>query len=167
MRKTLLLSVLLGAMAVAESAQKEDKEDLKILAHNHWLGQEEKPAGFVVRGAAELARALGVEAKDAKNKRFQNAAESDAAELLKVKHIDWSKQMLIVVAAGARRTGGYRVEISALRVQDGTLTVTWRLHEPAPGATVSQAVSHPARMALVERFNGRVRFDPAIEKEKK
>jgi hypothetical protein len=127
--------------------------------------REEKPAQRIVRSGEELAVALGVEPEHAKEKRFQSDATADTAKLLKVKDIDWSKQMLIVVAAGAKRSGGYRAEIASLTRKDGILTVTWKLHSPPPGAIVTQAITYPSQVVLVESFRGDVRFDPPVKKK--
>lgn len=165
MATALILGLLFGAASDKDAAKKEDNRDLKILANGVWVGIEEKPAQLVVRSGEELAVALGVAPKDAKEKRFQNAATADTAKLLKVKDIDWTKQMLIVVAAGAKPTGGFRVEIVALRIKDKTLTISWKLHSPAAGDIVTQAITHPSQVVLVERWQGSVRFDPPLEKK--
>jgi hypothetical protein len=165
MRTAVLALVLFGAAAEQDAAKKEDNRDLKILAKSVWPGQEEKPKQLVIRGGEELAIALDVDPKDAKEKRFQKAATEDLAKLLKVKDIDWKKQMVIVVAAGAKPTGGYRVEVVSLRGKDKTLTVTWKLHKPAADAIVTQAITHPSQAVLIERWPGTVRFDPPLEKK--
>lgn len=162
---TLLVSIILAAAPDKNLDHKEDKSDVKILARGVWPVQEEKPVQRILRSSEELAVALGVDPPDAKVKRIQAEAASDTAKLLKVKSIDWNKQMVLVVAAGAKRTGGYRVEIGSLRVKDGTLTVNWKLHSPPPGAIVTQAISYPSQMVLVERFRGTVLFDPHVEKK--
>jgi hypothetical protein len=165
MATALILGLLFGAASDTDAAKKEDNRDLKIMASGVWLGMEEKPAHRVIRGGEELAVALGVAPKDAKEKRFQNAATADTAKLLKVKDIDWTKQMLVVVAAGVKPTGGFRVEIAALHIKDKTLTVDWKLHSPAAGDIVTQAITHPSRVVLVERWQGSVRFVPPLEKK--
>lgn len=161
----LLVTMAFAATSNQETGPKGDKEAPKILARGVWPVREDKPSQHVLRNAQELAIALGVEAKDAKERRFQNDAEADTAKLLKVKAIDWNKQMLLVVTAGAQRTGGYRVEIESLHVKDGTLIVGWKLYAPSPGTSVTQAISYPKQMILVDHFAGRVQFDPPIEKK--
>jgi hypothetical protein len=161
----LLLSMLLTSAPDKNAEGKNDKVGGKILARGVWPVSEEKPAHRIVRSGEELAVALGVDPQNAKEKRFQTDATADTAKLLKVKDIDWSKQMLIVVAAGAKRTGGHRVEIVSLTLKDETLTVNWKLHSPPPDAIVTQAISYPSQMVLVERFRDTVRFNPPIEKK--
>jgi len=84
--------------------------------------------------------------------------------VFKVDKIDWDKQMVVVATAGAKPTGGYRVEILGLEARDGTLTVKWKLHSPKPGSIVTQAFTHPGEAVLVEKFEGKVTFDPPAPK---
>lgn len=161
----LLSAMMVGAAANQDAAAKSDKEDPKIVARAVWPVREDKPQQLVIRNAQELAIALGVDAKDARHRRFQNDAVADTIKLLKVKGIDWDREMLVVVMAGAQRTGGYRVDIESVRVKDGTLLVGWKLHPPAADAVVTQAISYPGQMALVDHFHGRVQFDPPVEKK--
>ncbi|MBI2809109.1 MAG: protease complex subunit PrcB family protein [Planctomycetes bacterium] len=105
----------------------------------------------VIRTAAQLAKLRGADA---------DKASADVARLLKVQSIDWKKQMLIVIAGGVQRTGGYSVEAKSLEVKAGKLIVHWKLKTPAPGAFVTQALTNPALTILVDRFEGDVVFDP-------
>jgi hypothetical protein len=143
-----------------DTAKEGEDRNVKILARGVWVVRHEKPTQLVIRNAEELAVAHGVAPKDAKEKRFQADVTVDVAQLLKVKTIDWDKQMLVVAAAGKKPTGGYRVEVRSLSVKDKTLLVRWEVHSPAPDAVVTQAITYPAQMVLVERFDGPVKFDP-------
>lgn len=87
-------------------------------------------------------------------------ATANAAKMLKVDSIDWSKQMIIVISGGTQRTGGYSVEVKSLEVKDASLIVHWKLNTPAPGSIVTQALTNPALSILVDRFEGDVQFDP-------
>jgi len=160
------LMVVSLVLAAPPGSKDEKDRDLKILARGAWPVRHEKPTQLVLRNAEELALAHGVAPKDAKEKRFQADVTTDVALLLKVKAIDWDKQMLVVVSAGMKRTGGYRVEILSLPVKDGTLTVRWKLHSPAPGGIVTQAITYPAEMILVECVAA-VKFDPPAKGEGK
>ena len=159
----LVVSLVFAAPPAKDAAKAGEDRDVKILARGVWAVRQEKPAQLVIRNAEELARAHGVAPKDAKEKRFQTDVTADVAELLKVKTLDWDKQMLVVVAAGTKPTGGYRVEVRTLSVKDKTLTVHWQLHSPAPGVIVTSALTYPAQMVLVERFDGPVKFEPAVK----
>jgi hypothetical protein len=166
METILLASLALGTASAEQTPGRggEDR-DLKMLARGVWPVRHEKPAQLILRNGEELAMAHGVDRKNARQKRFQLAAMEDVALLLKVRGIDWDKQMIVVVAAGAQPTGGYSVEVLSQAVKDGTLTVNWRLNKPADGAAVTQAVTYPAQMVLIERFEGPVKFDPPAKEK--
>src|SRR5436190_442998 len=92
-------------------------------------------------------------------------ASESAALMLKVKEIDWKTEMLIVVSASTKRSGGYSVEVTGLEVnKDKELIVKWKLNAPGPNQPVTAALTHPAQTILVDRFEGKVVFDPAPPK---
>jgi hypothetical protein len=105
----------------------------------------------VIRSAEQLAKLTNSDA---------DKATAQAAKMLKVDGIDWSKRMIIVISGGTQRTGGYSVEAKSLDVKDGKLVVSWKLNTPAPGSIVTQALTNPAQSILVDRFEGDVVFDP-------
>ena len=124
----------------------------KILARAPWTHAraDVKSPGkdkvqLVIRSAAELDAVV-------------TTAEGRAnlAKELKVKEIDWTKQMLVVVSDGTQRTGGYRVEVTGLETKGETLTVKWKIAPPKGLAT--QAFTHPAEVVLVPAFAGKVAF---------
>src|SRR5262249_15567416 len=118
---------------------------------------------IVIRSAKELVAAQGGDGEDAEKQRT-----AELAKALKVDNIDWKTQMVVVVTGGVQKTGGYSVEVTGLKVKDKKLTVEWKLNTPKPGGFVTEALTHPARVVLVERFEGAVQFDPpAAKKEEK
>jgi hypothetical protein len=157
------MALALVAQPKDATEKREGDRDLKILARGVWPVRETKPAQRVIRNGEELALAHGIDPEHAREMRMQTAAAKDVAALLKVKGIDWSKQMLIVVAAGTKPTGGYSVEVLTLPVRERTLTVNWRLNSPSPDSAVTSALTYPAQMVLVERFTGQVKFDPPLK----
>jgi hypothetical protein len=158
----LAVTLVLGAPPSQDApAERGEDRELKVLARGVWPVRNKRPAQLVIRSAEELARSHGIDGEDARDRRFQMDVTADAAQLLNVKTIDWTKQMLVVVAAGLQPTGGYSVEILALPVKDKTLTVRWKLNSPKPDAAVRKARSYPGQMVLTERFSGSVKFDPA------
>jgi hypothetical protein len=113
---------------------------------------------MVIRGGQELAKRMGGLGSNIDD------ANARMAKILKVDKIDWNKQMLLVISGGKQRTGGYRVEVTGLKVKGDTLTVHWKLVGPRPGQPVGRAVTYPALTVLVERFDDTIRFDPAEAK---
>jgi hypothetical protein len=114
-------------------------------------------ANAVIRSAEELAKAMG-------GNVTAEQAEQRAAQALKVKGIDWTKQMLLTISGGTQRTGGYSVVVKGMTVKDKVLTVQWFVKGPRPGTPVTQALTNPSLTVLVERFDGEVRFDPPAAK---
>ena len=166
--------VLVLAVGVAEpAANKDDKKDdmgPKIAAVTIWTSASKKPETKVLRSAEEAAVAMGFTADKAKDAAAQKEVMAQLAKDFKVEKIDWQKQMIVVAAAGQKNTGGYSVEFIGLEVKDKVLTVKWKVKEPKPGDLVAQIITHPAAAALVERFDGEVKFatpaDKANEKDK-
>jgi hypothetical protein len=84
------------------------------------------------------------------------------AKLLKVPTIDWDKQMLVLVTAGSKPTGGWKVTIDSIKSDGKTLMVEWRAAPPSGFAT--QAFTHPGQVVLVDRADGKATF---VEVKKK
>jgi hypothetical protein len=155
--RTALAATAPLAFKVAEDKTK-DKE-LKIQARGFWRAPAKPGAAaqqLAFRHPGEAAKAMGLTGDG----RSRIQATRMLAQALKVPSIDWDKQMVVVVTAGAKPTGGYSVEITSLSVKDKTLTVHWKLKSPGPGSIVTQAFTHPAQAVLTERFEGEVKFDP-------
>jgi hypothetical protein len=128
---------------------------LPVVASAYWGGAGAAPRQQVARSGAELAALRGLPAAKA------DEATAELVKRLKVAGIDWTKQMVVVVTAGRRNSGGYRVEVTSLSVGDTGLTVHWKVHAPSGFATA--AITHPGVAVLTERYAGAVRFDPAVK----
>ncbi len=87
------------------------------------------------------------------------------AGILKVDSIDLKKQMVIVIYGGEKPTGGYSVEMKSLEVTDKKLIVHWHLKAPGPDDFVTQAITYPELVLLVDRFDGEVVFDSPLPKK--
>lgn len=159
----ILLTLLLDVSVQTRPAQiAEDKgksaKSLKIFATAPWSYVRADPDGprdgqqFVIRTAKELAARPPFSDLDARPEVVEKHATAALAKALKVDTIDWDKQMLVVVTGGVKPTGGYRVEIVSVSEMNKALVVQWQLHTPKGAAT--QAFTHPALVALVERYAG-------------
>jgi hypothetical protein len=128
---------------------------LRVLAQVTWNPPNKETQQLVVRSAAELAKAAG---KDKDIDKVTGAL----AKAAKVEKIDWTEQMIVIFSGGPKRTGGYSVEIVGVSIKDKELTIQWRLNSPKPGSIVTEALTHPAAAALVERCDfEKVRFEQA------
>src|SRR5262245_57422136 len=116
----MLVSLLAGLLFAADV---EPAPAMKVQASTPWRYSRADPnvkgggQQLVLRSAAELVAATPFKDQDTPPATTQKTATATLAEQLKVKDIDWKKQMLIVVTAGTQRSGGYRVEVTGLKVK--------------------------------------------------
>lgn len=63
--------------------------------------------------------------------------------------VDFSREGVLLIAMGARTTGGYGLSLAetAATVQDGVLTVPLEWREPPPGYAVTQVMTSPCLLA--------------------
>jgi hypothetical protein len=64
--------------------------------------------------------------------------------------VDFSRQTLIVVAAGTRPTGGFAVAVRAVSARGDTLQVEVLESCPAPGAMVTAALTRPVTIVRLD-----------------
>lgn len=99
----------------------------------------------VIRDAEAWARAW----------REIHARRSPAAPLPEV---DFSRQMLLLVALGERPDGCHDVEIAGVEGAGDALRVAVREIVPGPGCICTMALVQPVHVVSVERTAGEVRF---------
>jgi len=115
---------------------------------------------IVIKSAADLVKAVPAWAQsDAKSDVVEKQASEALAKALKVKAIAWDKQMLVVVTAGTKRTGGHKVEVTDVKTKGDTMTVTYKV-TPPKGA-VTQVFTHPGTVVLLPAHKGKVVFEQA------
>ncbi len=74
-----------------------------------------------------------------------------------IPQIDFNTHMVLAAYSGAKRTGGYAIEFTDVRVADGTLRAY--IHEETPGKKIkSQNITSPACFAVVPRIDMKVEF---------
>lgn len=73
--------------------------------------------------------------------------------------VDFSKEMVVGVFLGTRRTSGYTVEIVRTREEQGALIVSYVESAPAPRAVTAQVITMPYHLVAVPRRQGEVRFE--------
>ncbi len=152
-----------GGKKKGKQEAKGGGEQLKVYATTRWPyaraipNKDRKGKQFVMRKQADLFGKVQMPRVDTPTKeQWLKLAEKKMAKAFGRKKIDWDKQMIVVVTAGSRPTGGYRMTINSLRVKNKKLHVTYTVTPPRGIAT--QAFTHPAIMALVERFDGPIEF---------
>jgi len=138
----------------------------KVLATAHWDSDQLAPRAGCIVSASHAVMGIGAPMDKWHDSATMAEATKQWAKRFNVDTIDWSKQMIVSVEAGQRKTGGYTVEITALEVKDKQLVMKWKVNEPKPGSAVTQETTHPAGAVLVERFerfDGQVTFDPPVK----
>jgi hypothetical protein len=106
---------------------------------------------LVIRGPDELFAATGL-------------STAELAARLNVSDIDWNKQMVVLVSDGVSHYGfpfTPDVDITALDVYHGKLTVDWHFVWPYPqGLPQTIEYGDPAEVVLTTKFTGPVTFHP-------
>ena len=62
-----------------------------------------------------------------------------------------SGRLFIAVFAGAKRTGGFAVEVDSVTRDGDRLVIRARFTEPPPGALVIQVLTSPAHLVSIDR----------------
>jgi hypothetical protein len=152
----------IGCVILPAMLRADDARELKILAS----AQDSQRAcnigpvrldgygGVVIRSAEELVTHSG-KPDSAKDPAVQKEMEAELAKLLQVEAIDWKKQMVLAVR-GEAGTKADRVHFDPLKVEGKVLTVAWKVKQRPPHA----GIGTPLALALVERFDGEVKFTP-------
>ncbi len=103
----------------------------------------------VARSQAELLQVMG-----GKQQSVDNLLRA-----LNVKGVDFRRNMLVFVSGGICRGPGHVVEITGIDQVNLTYVVHWALRSP-PLNPANANLSHPAKVLIVTRTEGPVRFDP-------
>lgn len=72
--------------------------------------------------------------------------------------VDFTREMVVVVALGNRPTGGYTVEIVDMEIRGKTLHVRVGERTPSPGALQIQQITQPFQMVALPMLQARVDF---------
>jgi len=102
-----------------------------------------QPREVVVRSAAEWTPL------------WRDHAGADADALA----VDFGASMVVGVFLGARTTGGYAVQITAVEQDGAGVVVKYTESKPGPGAMLAQVITSPFHLVSVARTDGPVRFE--------
>jgi hypothetical protein len=136
------LLVLGGAMAFAADA---NELRMKVLGRGAFSGIQEAKQLVITNQIqwAEIWQKHSVQNKEPKK---------PAPE------VDFSKQSVLFVALGQKRTGGYSVGITDVQKKDGKTEVIVQTTSPKPGGFQIQALTAPFVAVAVPRIEGPVEF---------
>jgi len=65
--------------------------------------------------------------------------------------VDFGQEAVVVVALGERRSGGYSIAVTGVRLKGDQLVVRVRRQSPPPGAVTTMAFTQPYHMVAIPR----------------
>jgi hypothetical protein len=110
----------------------------------------------VIRSQEELLQASGLPGDGKSRVQLENFL----TRAFQLKAVNFHRRTLVVVSGGVQPTDGYRVEVTKIDLDQGTMRVHWKLHCPGPGQPVAPRATHPAAVVLLKRFDGDVKLEP-------
>ena len=90
---------------------------------------------------------------------FWARATATSSPAVPAPQVDFTRHMVVVVALGARSTGGYWVEVDGAYVGERLLTVEAIASSPGEACITTQAFTQPLDAALIPRSDLPVEFD--------
>jgi hypothetical protein len=151
---TLLATILAqGCERVAEpSAPPLDgatmtSEQLEVTPiYNAMVSGFSAPAEMVLRNEQALQNAM-------------NEARHDVLVEETPISVDFSRQMVILVATGTRSSGGHAIRIDEVNRQNGGMLVRYTVVRPGPDCMTTQMITSPVTAVSVPRVEGAITFD--------
>ena len=152
---SLILNILL--FSVFSCILLADEPIPKIISQAVGLKGNPKTQGVILKTEADLSKFLDLPVPDANAKIKQ---------LLNVKEINFTHQMIVVIQGGECKSGGFKVVFDKFQSTGNSLQALWKLQEPAADAFVTQALTYPSLVLLVENFKGEITFKQIIDVKK-
>ncbi len=129
----------------------------KIISQAVGLKGNPKTQGIILKTDAELSKFLDLPVPDAHTKIKQ---------VLKVNEINFANHMILVIQGGECRSGGFKVAFEKLEIKGAALQVLWKLQGPPADAFVTQALTYPSLVLLLEKHKGEITFKQIIDIKK-
>ena len=128
----------------------------KLIAKSPGMKGSSKSKGIILKNNSELSKFLDLPEAEA-NQRMK--------QTLKVDQIDFANQMILVIQGGECKSGGFKVAFEKFEIKNVTLHVLWKLQAPPADAFVTQALTYPSLILLVEKHKGEIIFKQIIDKK--
>jgi hypothetical protein len=74
-------------------------------------------------------------------------------------NVDFSRQMVILVATGTRNSGGHGIRVDEVSRQNDAMVVRYTVTRPGPDCMTTQSITSPVTAVSVPRMDGPVTFD--------
>ncbi|MBA2671638.1 MAG: protease complex subunit PrcB family protein [Gemmatimonadetes bacterium] len=104
------------------------------------------PAEMVLRDEPALQKAI-------------NEARHDVLMVETPINVDFSRQMVILVATGTRNSGGYGIRVDEVNRRDDGVVARYTVTRPGPECMTTQSITSPVEAVSVPRMEGPVTFD--------
>ena len=141
------------------AADPEPQKNFQIQAEGSYPWTKHLGAkNLAIRNADELVAASTHALSRASNEVRRTNATRELCAALKIKDIDWNKQMVLVASLGELSTGGYSITISGAKLDKGVLKVSYKSKSPGPDEPVTQAITYPSHVVLVPMHKGKIVF---------
>jgi hypothetical protein len=135
--------VALCSMSLAACAATSGNASLRSLARGAMSGIGES-SREVIRDAAALKQ------------WWTRHAGREAG--VKMPEVDFTREMVVAVTLGTRRTGGYTIEVQRTVTEADRLKVMVRKSAPAPGSMTIQVLTAPFHVVAIPRSDLKVEF---------
>lgn len=70
--------------------------------------------------------------------------------------VDFSREMVIAIFTGQKNTGGYKVDIQDININNSGMTVNVIFYKPSPGSIVTMALTQPYVIIKTQKYDGKV-----------
>jgi hypothetical protein len=130
---SLTAAVLLGCL----SSVRADSLPLRVLAKGAFSGIQE-PSQQVIKDKSALEMAW---AKHSSGGRGTG----------KLPEVDFTKEMVILVAMGRKNTGGYAIQVTKVEPVGDKLQISVQRTSPKPGSMAIQALTSPFQVVAVPK----------------
>ncbi|NBR06391.1 MAG: protease complex subunit PrcB family protein [Planctomycetes bacterium] len=144
---SLILTILL--FSAYSCVTLADESFPKIISQATGLKGSPKPQGVILKTEAELSKYLELPVAEANTKIKQ---------LFKINAVNFESQMILVIQGGECRSGGFKVAFEKFDIKDASLLVIWKLESPPADAFVTQALTYPSLLLLVDKYQGEIVF---------
>lgn len=122
-----------------------DAQQTYTRLYSAWNSGYLEPVQQVLKTAAELAAAW---------RAIHGGSQGEP-----VPKVDFSRQMVVLLALGQRPTGGYSLKFDGTSSSGIGVVVSYTITVPGPGCMTAQVLSSPVELVAVPRMDGVVHFD--------
>lgn len=95
----------------------------------------------------------------ATQEEFDTLWEEHAGADKQPPQVDFAKQTVLAVFAGPKKSGGYSIKVTSVKLSGKELQVRYHLTEPEKGKLTSQVLTYPSHIVKIDRRKASGDFD--------